>query len=179
MIDCSRFEELFHQWRHGKLGEREIEELRQHQESCPFCRRYDELTDNVRFFLKEQLPVAYPSFRINRALYRSPLYSFERVGNRAETKSSGSWRVLGFGLATGLAVGALLVFFKREVPESRTLNPAPTAPSITQKTPQEPANIALKEKEADSLPSSQKTYPLVPPYSLDPHSQMVSSPSGK
>jgi len=111
MNDCERFEKLYLDWKKGGLNNEEAELLTRHASVCGSCTSINEADMRLRGLLKNQA-VYRPTNGFELRLERS-IRAVENNQKPVRLKKSAPlfprWTALGAGLATGLAVGILVL----------------------------------------------------------------------
>lgn len=134
MSDCERFEGGYLAWKNGRLAEDEAAALARHAHSCPHCAGLQEGSLRLRELLKNQ-PAYEPTPGFEWRLERK-IKAVIAGGTRERSVSwplLPRWAALGAGLATGLAVGVILL----------------TAPGLNDDQPKQETQLAAQKPLAE------------------------------
>jgi anti-sigma factor RsiW len=162
MVDCENFERHFQLYRTGGLSQEDAATFAEHAHSCPHCAGLTQEGGRLRALLSS-LPDYQPrpgfEMRLNANL---SVGARQRITYKpARVPLLPRWAAVGTGLATGLAVGVILLTTPHTTGNNRSAAPELAAAS----------NIAEKDTinaRKDSIRTGET------PYDLDGRSEMVS-----
>ncbi|NQT35189.1 hypothetical protein HQ587_08365 [bacterium] len=167
MITCERFEREFEAWKNDKLPSEEDEQFNKHVAECSHCSSFELSHFRLRD-LTSSLPSVEPSasfeYRLNSRI--NELDDSGVRGYKRERKLLPRWAALGAGLATGIAVGLIIVL-------------TPGTEDMTDPGNHQTASVAMHETVDGELEDSSdidRDSIEIPEslYEIDRHSQTVS-----
>ncbi|MDP8239266.1 MAG: zf-HC2 domain-containing protein [Candidatus Hatepunaea meridiana] len=169
MITCDRFEDNYEAYQSGKLPPEQEDLLRRHVAECEHCQIFAQSTYRLRV-ITASLPRVEPSpnfrFQLDKKIR---MLSGARSGKIHSNRSViPRWAALGAGLATGLAVGLIILL----TPESTDFAELDTSPSNIEVVKQEQLASELTDSTDaadDSLEVPEQSY------NPDKYSQVVST----
>ena len=110
MINCEQFEDNFLVWQNNNLEPSQSEEMKNHFSSCPFCADITTETIELRESISgisEGGPSADFEVNLNRRI--SELIYDNKSQRRLNKSKLPRWEALGAGMATGLAIGVIIL----------------------------------------------------------------------
>lgn len=110
MINCEQFENNFLSWQDNKLEASQSDEMRNHYSSCQFCGDITSETIELRESLagvSEQGLSAEFEVNLNRKI--NELVYGNKAQRRYNRAKLPRWAALGAGMATGLAIGVVIL----------------------------------------------------------------------
>jgi len=168
MITCERFEKDFESWRSGKLTPEDETLIRQHARECPHCQAFNQAAFRLReltLSLPQREPSAAFKYRLSARLNDLALQPVKplRAGGRLLPR----WAALGAGVASGLALGLVLVLSTG--PENQS------TPGLSIGTGQLASNEEMLIKDVDTSDVGNDSVKIPErSYDLETHSQVVS-----
>ncbi len=168
MITCERFEKDYNAWQSGRLTPEEEELFRRHVVDCPHCRAFTQGAYKLRELITSLPQVEPPpgfTYRLSNRISELSAKDIRTAGTRHGTIPR--WTALGAGLASGLAVGLIIVLSPGKQDVSGTNNAFSNAPLASSAT--SVVNVVdTTDKSDDSLETPEQLY------NLDRRQQMVS-----
>jgi len=160
MITCERFEKGFEAWQSGKLNPEEAELFRRHVIECAHCRAFTPAAYHLRE-LTVSLPQVEPSpgftYRLSNRL--NELSTRDVKTTRASGRLLPRWAALGAGLASGLAVGLIIILSPNSDDMSKPGISMTGTPVASHETA--PINLVDTTKDIeDSLEAAEQLYDL-------------------
>ncbi|MBM3325664.1 MAG: hypothetical protein FJY65_01595 [Calditrichaeota bacterium] len=180
MLSCEHFEQNWTTWKAAKLAPVIADEMLAHSLECAHCRHYTAETDELRTLL-EHSSLYQPSAEFAANLEQAIL-DIRRRDVARSMRAPGlfpRWAVLSAGLATGLAIG-LMLLLPGEIDEQPNSNLAAVTPPPTAFVPDErlaeqtASSQRADEPVKDTLRARQDTA-VSPPFEVNQRSRMVSS----